>query len=167
MTLSIYDVSVPVFVRSLKAMAGVIDKAAAHADARKIDPQALLQARLFPDMFPFSRQVQIASDFAKGACARLAGADAPSYPDDEAGFEDLKARVLKTAAFLEGLDAAAFEGAEDREVVLTRRGQEYRFSGQAYLLAQAVPNFYFHAATAFDILRHNGVEIGKADFLGA
>jgi len=166
MTLSMSQASVPVFIQGLTGLAGVLDKAAAHVEARKLDPAALLQARLYPDMFPFTRQVQIAADFAKGACARLAGAEFPTYEDTEASFEELKARVEKTIAFLRTLPAAAIDGSEDRDIPLVRRGETTLHKGQAYLLAQAMPNFYFHLTTAYAILRHNGVELGKRDFLG-
>ena len=166
MSFSIHQASAPVFVQGLQGLIGVIDKAAAHAAARKIDPQALLQARLFPDMFPFVRQVQIAGDFAKGAAGRLAGAELPAYEDKEASFEELKARLEKTIAFIQGLAPAAFDGAEDRDITLVRRGETSVHKGSAYLLEQALPNFFFHCATAYDILRTNGVEVGKKDFLG-
>ena len=166
MTLSMYQASVPVFIQGLTGLGGVIDKAAAHAAERKIDPAALLQARLYPDMFPFARQVQIATDFAKGGAARLAGVDFPAYEDSETSFEELKARVDKTIAFLRTLDAAQIDGSEERDISLVRRGETSIVKGQAYLLEQAMPNFYFHITTAYAILRHNGVEIGKRDFLG-
>ena len=167
MTLSMHDASVSVFARGLKGLAGVLDKAAGHAEARKIDPQALLQARLYPDMFSLVRQVQIAADFAKGASCRLAGAEIPAWEDNESSFADLKARVERTAALIAGLDSAAFDGAEERDIALVRRGETSIHKGQAYLLQQALPNFYFHLTTAYAILRHNGVEIGKRDFLGS
>lgn len=166
MTLSMYQASVPVFIQGLTGLGGVIDKAAAHAAERKIDPAALLQARLFPDMFPFTRQVQIATDFAKGGAARLAGVEFPAYEDSEASFEELKARVDKTIAFLRTLEAGEVDGSEDRDITLVRRGETSIVKGQAYLLEQAMPNFYFHLTTAYAILRHNGVEVGKRNFLG-
>lgn len=167
MTLSMYQASVPVFIQGLTGLGGVIDKAAAHAAERKIDPAALLQARLYPDMFPFARQVQIATDFAKGGAARLAGVEFPAYEDSETSFEELKARVDKTIAFLRTLEAAQIDGSEEREISLVRRGETSIVKGQAYLLEQAMPNFYFHITTAYAIQRHNGVEIGKRVFLGA
>lgn len=166
MTLSMYQASVPVFVQGLTGLGGVIDKAAAHAAERKIDPAALLQARLFPDMFPFTRQVQIATDFAKGGAARLAGVEFPACEDSETSFEELKARVDKTIAFLRTLEAGAVDGSEERDITLVRRGETSIVKGQAYLLEQAMPNFYFHLTTAYAILRHNGVEVGKRNFLG-
>lgn len=167
MTLSMYQASVPVFIQGLTGLGGVIDKAAAHAAERKIDPAALLQARLYPDMFPFARQVQIATDFAKGAAARLAGVEFPAYEDSETSFEELKTRVDKTIAFLRTLDAAQIDGSEERDISLVRRGETSIVKGQAYLLEQAMPNFYFHITTAYAIQRHNGVEVGKRVFLGA
>ena len=167
MTLSMYQASVPVFIQGLTGLGGVIDKAAAHAAESKIDPAALLQARLYPDMFPFARQVQIATDFAKGGAARLAGVEFPAYEDSETSFEELKARVDKTIAFLRTLEAAQIDGSEEREISLVRRGETSIVKGQAYLLEQAMPNFYFHITTAYAIQRHNGVEVGKRVFLGA
>ena len=167
MTLSMYQASVPVFIQGLTGLGGVIDKAAAHAAERKIDPAALLQARLYPDMVPFARQVQIATDFAKGGAARLAGVEFPAYEDSETSFEELKARVDKTIAFLRTLDAAQIDGSEERDISLVRRGETSIVKGQAYLLEQAMPNFYFHITTAYAIQRHNGVEVGKRLFLGA
>jgi hypothetical protein len=167
MTISIYQASVPVFTQGLTGLGGVIDKAAAHVAERKIDPSALLQARLYPDMFSFTRQVQIATDFAKGGAARLAGAEFPAYEDSETSFEELKARVEKTIAFLRTLEAGAVDGSEERDITLVRRGETSTVKGQAYLLEQAMPNFYFHLTTAYAILRHNGVEVGKRNFLGS
>jgi hypothetical protein len=154
------------FLQGLNGLSGVLDKAAAHVEAQKLDPQALLTARLYPDMFPLTRQVQIACDFAKGAAGRLAGAELPAYADDETSFEALKARIAKTAAFVAGLDAAAIDGTEDREIALTRRGETTTHRAEDYLLQQALPNFYFHCTTAYAILRHNGVVLGKRDFIG-
>jgi hypothetical protein len=166
MTVSLYQVSAPVFVQGLTGLAGVLDKAAAHAAERKIDPAALLQARLFPDMFTFTRQVQIATDFAKGAVGRLAGAELPTYEDADADFEALKARVEKTIAYIQGFKAGDIDGQEEREISLVRRGETSVHRAQDYLLQQALPNFFFHVTTAYAILRHNGVAIGKRDFLG-
>lgn len=166
MTLSMYQASVPVFIQGLTGLGGVLDKAAGHVAERKIDPAALLQARLYPDMFPLTRQVQIATDFAKGGAARLADVEFPAYEDSETSFEDLKARVEKTMAFLRTLEASAVDGSEERDIALVRRGETTIVKGQAYLLEQAMPNFYFHLTTAYAILRHNGVEVGKRNFLG-
>jgi len=168
MSLTLYSASVPVFQQMLRALDGVLSKAEVHAENRKLDEAALLQARLFPDMFPLVRQVQIAADFAKGVCARLAGGEPPSYEDNETSFVELHARIARTQAYLAGLDPASFEGAEAREVVL-RPGtpKERRFNGHTYLLHYGLPQFFFHMTTAYALLRHNGVEIGKLDFMGA
>jgi hypothetical protein len=167
MSLSMHQASVPVFQRTLTALSAILDKAVAHAEARKIDPAALLGARLFPDMFPFTRQVQAACDAAKLGCARLAGVDWPKHEDKEASFAELKTRIAETLSFIDGLKAAQFDGAEGREIVLKTSRGELKFNGADYLRHFALPNFYFHATTAYDLLRHNGVEIGKRDFLGA
>ncbi|HWM48076.1 MAG TPA: DUF1993 family protein [Xanthobacteraceae bacterium] len=164
MSLSMYQACVPVFVQRLSALAKILDKAAAHAEARKIDPAALLNARLFPDMFPLVRQVQLATDFAKGCAGRLAGVELPRYADEEKSFGELKQRIEKTLAFLKGLSAAQIDGTEDKEITFPIAGTPTTFKGQQYLLHSAMPNFYFHVTTAYAILRHNGVEIGKRDF---
>jgi hypothetical protein len=168
MSISMHTACVPVFRQMLGGLAGVLAKAEAHAIEHKIDPAALLQSRLFPDMFPLLRQVQVACDFAKSVPARLAGADVPSWDDTEQTFAELQARISKTLAFIEGLDAARFEGSEQREIVL-RPGtpKERTIGGQAYLLAYGLPQFFFHVTTAYDLLRHNGVLIGKKDYMGA
>jgi hypothetical protein len=166
MSISMYEASVPVFRQMLDALSAVLDKAEAYAGARKIDPNALLQARLYPDMFPLTRQVQIACDFAKGASARLAGVEVPRYDDNEQSFADLKQRIAKTAAFIDTLPRAAIDGSEERDITLTVAGNSMHFKGQQYLLRYALPNFYFHATTAYGILRHNGLEVGKRDFIG-
>jgi uncharacterized protein len=166
MSISMYQASVPTFIHSLKALAGVLDKGARHAEAKGIDPTVLLGSRLYPDMFPLTRQVQIASDNAKGPSARLAGMEPPKFDDNEASFADLQARITKTIDFLQTLKPAQIDGSEDRQVVLQMRAGPLEFKGQAYLLNFALPNFYFHCATVYAILRHNGVEVGKKDFLG-
>ena len=166
MTLSLYDVSVPVFTRTLKALDAVLAKAEANAEARKIEPAVFLQARLAPDMFPLLKQVQLASDFAKGGAGRLAGGELPKYADDEQSFADLHGRIGKTVDYLATLDRAAFDGAEAREIAMQVRGEDAHLHRQVYILHVAIPNFFFHAATAYDILRHNGVEVGKRDFIG-
>ena len=166
MALSLYDVSVPVFTRSLKALDGFLGKAAAHAEAGKIEPSVFLQARLAPDMFPLVRQAQLAADFAKGGAGRLAGVELPKYPDDEKTFADLSERIAKTLGFLGSLNKSQFDGAETRDIVMSIRGEERRFVGQPFLLHNAMPNFFFHLTTAYAILRHNGVELGKMDFIG-
>ena len=166
MTFSIYSASIPVFKQILGSLAAILDKAETHAQDKKIDPNALLQFRLFPDMLPFVRQIQIATDFAKGCCARLAGEEVPAWDDVETSFEDLIARIDRAVAYVEGLDPAKFENAEDRDITLTRRGETSVVKGLAYLQTQAQPNFFFHLTTAYAILRKNGVEIGKKDYLG-
>ncbi|WP_337883663.1 DUF1993 domain-containing protein [Chromobacterium haemolyticum] len=166
MSVSMYQASVPALIRGLNNLSAILDKAAADAAARNIAPDVLLNARLAPDMFALTRQVQIASDSAKGCAARLAGVDVPSYADDEASFADLQQRIAKTMAFLQGFNAAQIDGSETREVVLKVRGDEIRFSGQNYLLGFVLPNFYFHLTAAYAILRHNGVPLGKMDYLG-
>jgi hypothetical protein len=166
MTLSMYQASVPVLARGLENLAAILAKAAAHAEAKKIDPAVFLNARLAPDMFPLSRQVQIASDAAKACVARLAGIEVPGYPDTESTFPELQARIAKTVAFVKSATAAQIDGSEARTVTLKMRGEEVTFRGQDYLLNLALPNFYFHVTTAYDILRHNGVDLGKSDYLG-
>ena len=166
MSLSLYDLSVPVFVQSLEALAAVMKKAAVHAEARKIDPQVFLTARLFPDMFALTRQVQLASDFAKGGAARVAGVDVPSYADTEASFDELDARILKTVSFITSIPKEKFMGAEGRDITVPMRPEPRVFNALVYLRHGALPNFFFHTTTAYDILRHNGVELAKRDFLG-
>lgn len=166
MSISMYQVSVPTFMHTLKALSGVLDKAAGHAEAKGIDPTVLLGSRLYPDMFPLTRQVQIATDNAKGPAARLAGVEPPKYEDNETSFPELQARITKTIAYLQDLKAEQIDGSEDRQIVLQMRAGPLEFKGQSYLLHFALPNFYFHVTTAYDILRHNGVEIGKKDFMG-
>lgn len=166
MTISMYEASVPRFVGMLHSLSALLDKAQAHAEAKKIAPAVLPAARLFPDMYPLTRQVQIACDFAKGAVARLAGIEVPKYADDEQSFAELQARIAKTIAFVESVDIALINASSGRDISLTAGGQEMHFKGQPYLLGFALPNFYFHLVTAYNILRHNGVEIGKRDFMG-
>ena len=167
MTISMYQASVPVFQHQLGALSKILAKADAHVAGRKLDCLALTQARLFPDMFPLSRQVQIASDAAKGAIARLASADIPSYEDTETNFAELIERCDKTSKFLGTFSPAQIDGTEEKEIVLNLRGTSVTFPGQQYLLGFAMPNFYFHMTTAYNLLRHGGVDIGKRDFLGA
>jgi hypothetical protein len=166
MTSLMYSLSAPLFVRMLGNLSTVLDKGAAHAAARKIDPAVLVNARLFPDMFPLSSQVRIAGDFAKGAVARLAGNEPPKYEDTEATFDELKARIAKTVAYVEQFEPAQFDGAETRSVTIRLRGEDRSFDGRTYLANIVLPNFFFHVTTAYDILRHNGVELGKRDFVG-
>jgi hypothetical protein len=166
MAISMYQMSVPLFLKTLDNLSAILDRGAAFAAAKKVEPAVLLGYRLAPDMLNFTRQVQIASDHAKRAGARLAGIEAPVYEDNEASFADLKARIHKTAAFLNTLKPEQFEGSEAREIKLKVGGVDKTLSGQAYFLHNALPNFFFHVTTAYDILRHCGVEIGKADFIG-
>jgi uncharacterized protein len=161
-----YQASVPAFLQQLPALAGVLDKAEAYARTKKIEPAVLLDARLFPDMFPLVRQVQIACDFAKGASARLAGIEVPVYEDTEQSFIELKARIRKTLAFLRTIKPEQIDGSEGRHVTIKIAGKPVTFQGLPYLVNFALPNFYFHATTAYAILRHNGVELGKRDFIG-
>jgi uncharacterized protein len=166
MPLSMYQAAVPTISRALENLAAVLEKAAQQVDAKKFPPEAYVNARLFPDMFPLSKQVQIASDIAKGGCARLAQVEAPAFEDNETTFAQLAERARKTVKFLETLKPAQIDGSEEREIVLKMRDATRTFKGQGYLLHFVLPNFFFHASTAYDILRHNGVELGKRDFLG-
>lgn len=168
MSTSLYGTSVPVFKQMLGSLSALLSKAQAHAEARNIEPAVLLQARLYPDMFPLLRQVLIACDFAKGVSARLAGVDVPAFADEELSFADLQARIDKTLAFINGITPAQFEGSATREVV-TQAGtpKEKRFLGASYLVNYGLPHFFFHVTTAYNILRHNGVEVGKKDFVGS
>lgn len=163
-----YVASVPVFKQMLGALKDVLKKGEADATQKKFEPEALLQARLFPDMFPLTRQVQVACDFAKSVPARLSGTEIPSYEDNERTFADLYARIDKTLAFAATIDPAKFAGSETREIVL-RAGtpKERRFAGQAYLLNYGLPQFFFHVTTTYALLRHNGVELGKKDYMGS
>jgi hypothetical protein len=162
-----YQASTPVFIRGLGSLSAILGKAAAHAEARKIDPAVFIDARLAPDMFPLSRQVQIATDGVKGCAARLAGIEVPSYADTETTFPELQARIARTVAFLKSVSAAQIDGSEQRKITLKLRGNDVSFLGQPYLLDFVLPNFYFHLTTAYAILRHNGLEIGKMDYLGS
>jgi hypothetical protein len=166
MTNLMYSLSAPLFVRMLGNLSGVLDKGAAFAAARKIDPSVLVNARLFPDMFPLAAQVRIAGDFAKGAAARLTGNEPPKYEDNEASFEELQARIAKTIAYVEQFRPEQFDGADTRTITIKLRGEDKTFDGRTYLANLVLPNFYFHVTTAYDILRHNGVELGKRDFVG-
>jgi hypothetical protein len=168
MTISLYDASVPVFQQMLNALSDVLKKAEAHATAKNIEPNALLQARLYPDMFPLVRQVQIAVDFAKGVTSRLAEVELPKYDDTETTFEDLQALIAKVLAYIGEFKPEQINGKEGIEIV-TRPGtpKEKRFTGQAYLLTYGLPQFFFHVTTTYALLRHNGVEVGKRDFMGA
>jgi hypothetical protein len=162
-----HSASVPVFKQVLNSLSKIIDKAEAHAAEKKIEPVALLQARLFPDMFPLTRQVQVAADFAKGAAARLGGVEVPKYEDDEQSFADLKARIAKTLAFIDSVPQDGIEASAQRDITTGSGEKAKQWKGQVYLMHYVLPHFYFHATTAYDILRHNGVEIGKKDFIGS
>ena len=166
MSLSMYQASAPIYTHFLNALSGVLKKAAAHAEAKKIDPSVLINARIAPDMYALARQVQIATDHAKGSLARLAGVDVPSYPDTETTFDELQARIAKTVDYVKTFQPAQIDGTEEKEIVLTFGTQKFPFKGQAYLIQFALPNFYFHTSMAYAILRHNGVDVGKRDFMG-
>jgi hypothetical protein len=161
-----YQASAPRFASMLGNLSAILDKGQAYADAKRIEPTVLTACRLYPDMFPLSRQVQIACDTAKGAVARLAGVENPKHDDTEQTFAELKARIAKTVAFINIIQPNQIDGSEEREIVLKLGGRDVKFTGMQYLLGFAHPNFYFHVATAYDILRHNGVELGKRDYLG-
>jgi uncharacterized protein len=166
MKMSMYQASLPLFKRMLTNLAAILAKGAAYAEARKIDPEVLVNARLFPDMFPLSRQVQIASDSVKGCAARLAGQEIPKYEDNEKTFPELIARVNKTIAYIDTFKPEDIDGSEDKAITIPLRSGDLHFDGMTYLLHFALPNFYFHVTTAYNILRHCGVEVGKMDFLG-
>ncbi|OGT82972.1 MAG: hypothetical protein A3H91_02375 [Gammaproteobacteria bacterium RIFCSPLOWO2_02_FULL_61_13] len=166
MPISMFDASVPPISHALKNLSAVLQKGAAHAEARKFDPSVLVNARLFPDMFPLSRQVQIATDQGKGGPARLAGIDPPKFEDNETTFPALIARIDRTVSFIESLRREQIDGSEERKITLVAGGQTLNFLGLPYLTNFVLPNLYFHSTTAYNILRHNGVEIGKMDFLG-
>lgn len=166
MKASMYTMSVPILVRMLNNLAGILDKAAAYAETRKIDHAVLLNSRLFPDMFPLAMQVRIACDFARGCGARLTGGEPPKIEDNETTLGDLKQRVLKSMHYLEGLRAAQFDGADERRIVRTVGSREIEFSAYEYLAHFVLPNFYFHVATTYNILRKDGVDLGKRDFVG-
>ncbi|MEX0696886.1 MAG: DUF1993 domain-containing protein [Dongiaceae bacterium] len=167
MPLTIYQASVPVYVRLLRNLAGILDKAAAHAAAKKIDPAILISARLYPTMWSVAEQVRAACNHATRGPARLTGTPPPAFDGKDGTFEDLKARIAWAVAFAEDIPHSAFDGAEDREVVFPVGDHEERLSGRDYLLGFSMPNFYFHVTTAYDILRHNGVPLEKDDFVGS
>jgi hypothetical protein len=166
MSLSMYQASVPTFIRALNNLSAILAKAATYAETKKIDPSVLVNARLAPDMFPLSRQVQIATDVAKGCAARLANVEVPSFADNETSFAQLQERIAKTIQFLQTIKAQQIDGTEERSIQLKVGGNELNFKGQDYLLHFAVPNVYFHVTATYAILRHNGLDIGKKDFLG-
>ena len=166
MSITPYDLSTPAFQRGFTVLAKLLDKAEAFAEERKIKPEILVNARLAPDMLSLAGQIQRMSDTAKGAASRLTGTEAPSFPDEETTLSELRARIDKTTDYLASVPEAAFEGAAERTVTVKSRGGELSSPGKEYLLTFAVPNFYFHLTTAYAILRHNGVPVGKLDFLG-
>jgi uncharacterized protein len=166
MTISMYQASVPRFVNSLGNLSNILDKAQAYVDAKKLDPTALTTFRLFPDMLPMTKQVQLACDTAKGVVARLGGVEIPVHEDNEKTLAELKARIAKTVAFIQTMKPAQIDGTEDNDIVIKRGDKETHYKGMQFLLGHALPNFYFHVTTAYNILRHNGVEIGKRDYLG-
>jgi hypothetical protein len=166
MKLTMYQASVTAFARQLNNLAAILEKGAAHAEAKKIDPKVLINSRLFPDMFPLARQVQIATDTARAGAARLAAVEVPAQEDNETTFAELVARVRKTISYLETLKPEQFEGSEDRTVTWQTRSSTKTMQGMPYLQNHLLPNLYFHITTAYNILRHSGVELGKMDFLG-
>ena len=166
MAISMYQASAPRFANTLRNLSAILDQAQAHCEAKNIDPLVLAASRLYPDMFPLARQVQIACDNAKGAVARLAGVEVTRHEDSEQSLAELKARIAKTLEIVERFKPAQIDGSEERDIVLTLGKTEVKFKGMQYLLGFALPNFYFHVVTAYDILRHNGVELGKRDYIG-
>ena len=167
MTISMHSASVPIFVRMLKNLTQWLDKAEAHAQAKKFEPSVYLSSRLAPDMLPLTNQIQIACDAVKFGVARLSGVEAPKFADDEASLADLKARIAKTIEFIESVPAAKIDGTEEKDVVVPRRDGSMTLKGEPYLKHFVLPNFFFHVTTTYALLRHNGVALGKADFLGA
>jgi hypothetical protein len=166
MQLTMYQTAIPPVIRMLGNLSAILDKAMAHCEARKIDPSVLMHYRLAADMLPFPRQIQIMSDTAKGMASRLAGVEAPSFPDTESTMGELKERIAKTIDYLKSFSEAQINGSEDKEIVLKFPSIELKFKGSDYLLGFVLPNFYFHATMAYGLLRHAGVELGKRDFLG-
>ncbi len=166
MTISMYQASVPVFLRAMNNLIAILEKGMAHAEARKIEPEVLVNARLYPDMFPLARQIRIATDAAMGGAARLAGMEPPAGESNEKTFPELIERVRKTIDYLNGFKPGQIDGSENRQVMLKVRDGTLTLDGQTFLLFRALPNMYFHVTTAYDILRHNGVELGKKDYLG-
>ena len=163
--LSMFDATISPLTRTLKNLSHILQKGEEYADAKKIEHSVILNARLFPDMYPLTRQVQIATDMSKGAAARLAGVEIPKYEDTETTFAELQARISKTLAFIETIHSEQLTDAETREITITVRKVDLKFSGRDYLLQWVMPNVHFHVVTAYNILRHNGVELGKQDFL--
>ena len=167
MNISMYQASIPVLTKILANLAGILEKAEAHAANKKIDPAVFVQARLYPDMYPLARQIQIATDVAKGCAARLSGQTPPVYEDNETTFAELQARIAKTIAFLKTFTPEQIDGTEEATITLKTGGREKSFKGLPYLLEFVLPNVYFHTTTTYAILRHGGVELGKADFQGS
>lgn len=166
MSITLYQASIPVFIRALNVLSTLLNKAAAHVEENQLDPDAILNTRLFEDMFPLTGQIQRASDAAKFGAARLSAIQPPSFADEETTFAQLQERLAKTIAFLETVKPEQIDGSEEREIIIKLRGNDTKLTGQAYLLTFALPNFLFHVTTAYDILRHKGVKIGKMDYLG-
>jgi hypothetical protein len=166
MTISMFKASAPIFVQFLNGLSGVLDKAAVHAEEKKIDPTFLLTMRLYPDMFPLARQVRQATTHAVGACARTAGMEPPALPEAESTFADLKARIGAAVAFIEDVTPSQINGSEDKSITINMPSGKREFTGQTYLLNFCLPHFYFHVTTAYDILRHCGVDLAKRDFMG-
>jgi len=166
MSLSMYQASIPAYTQMLKSLSAVLKKAEAHCEAKKIEPSVFVNARLYPDMAPLSRQIQIATDQVKGGLSRLSGSEPPSWPDTETTFADLQTRIQKALDFAAGIKPAQIDGSEDKDITLKIGPGEMTFKGQQFLVNFSLPNFYFHVVTAYDILRHNGVEIGKRDYMG-
>ena len=161
-----YHASLPVFINGLNNLSTILTKAVAYAESKKIDPTILLNSRLAPDMFPLTRQVQITTDMVKGCAARLSGVENPVYPDTETSFDELQARIQKTIDFLNSFKASSIDGTEEKKIHLKVGKRELNWTGQNYLLHFVIPNFYFHITAAYAILRHNGLDIGKAEYLG-
>jgi|TARA_B110000914_G_C15186376_1_gene319742 hypothetical protein len=166
MTISMYQASVPRLINILKNLDKILDKTQEHIEAKKIDAACIIDFRLFPDMFSLVRQVQIACDAAEGVVARLAGAEIPSNDDDERSIQELKQRIAKTITFIEEFGPEQIDGTEDKEIITKRHDKETHYKGMQFLLGHAIPNVYFHVTTTYNMLRHNGVEIGKRDYLG-
>lgn len=166
MAISVYDLTITTLSRMLQNLDRIVTQAEEHATARNIDPQVLIQARLYPDMLPFVAQIRIATDTAKGAAARLAGTELPRWPDEEATFGELHERIQKAIDFLATFTPEQFDGAEERPIEMKLPKTTLNFSGREYILGFVLPNFYFHVTTAYDILRHNGIVLGKRDYLG-
>lgn len=166
MSISMYQAFIPPAIRALTNLAAILDKIAVHAEARKIDPTVFVTARLFPDMLPLVKQIQIASDTVKGGAARLSGQDAPKFEDNEANFPELQSRIQKTIDYLQGFTPELIDGSEDKDITLVMRNGDLHFKGMTYLTTYVLPNLYFHVTTTYAIARSNGVELGKRDFLG-